>query len=1796
MDQVNPGHEAILRGGGRGWDAPHGLAGIIRDVASRSPGSIAVTDGAGDLSYAGLDRASDALAARLRAAGGTPGDLVAVCLPRGRALSVALLGAVKAGMPYLPVAADDPPTRRDLLLRAAGARLALAGEATAELLAGRGLTVLTVPAGLAGLADAPGDLAALPRYPPGHPAYVLFTSGTTGLPKGAVISCAALVNRLLWMCAEFSFGPADRILQKTPYTFDVSGWELWCPLLAGATLVMLDPGAHTDPALVARCITGQRITVCHFVPSMLAEFLRWPEAAGCTSLRAVFCSGEELSPGLARRFRDLLGAELHNLYGPTEAAIDVTWWPVPADPGGLTLLGEPVPNCTLIILNDRLGPVPAGGTGELAIGGVPLADGYLGQPGLTARAFVAAPAWTGVSRLYLTGDLVRRHPGGLEFLGRRDAQVKIRGQRVELTAVEDALRALPGVVSAAATVIEGGTGGTDGAGGTDGGGTGGGELCALLVAAGGEPDARQVRDALRAVLPASHVPTHVWRVGALPLGSTGKLARRKVAELAAGLAAASRGPGGGDALARLWAEATGLAVSDEAAGFLDAGGHSLAAARLAAAILERHGVRLSLADIVTGNLSLATLRSRLAAAGRDDEDDPAPGPPDAESVDGGQAAGGDVAPGQAGALADRAAASGPAPARSAEASEAHGASRAAALSPQQHGQWVWSRLHPDCPAYNVRASLALDTPLDLGRLERAVRALVARHPALRTVVTRDGRAEVLPAGAGVPAVLDGPDIGGQVLDHVFRPAEPGRLAVGAERGDGGCTLLIALDHLIADQRALDIVLADLAALYAGRELGDAPASAGPGEPGSDLGYWLGRLEDAPRRLDLPFRRRRADVATLRGASCDVALGAELTERLRGWCAAARVTPFAAVLAVFARQLGLWAGTDDLVIGVPVSVRRRAAEQDAVGNFVRTLPLRLRPAPGRLGPAAVAAAAGVLYEAAEHPGLAFDELVARLGGPRTLAGNPVFQAWCNDVSQAVTPVAFGDAAARPMWPADRWSLFDVGLYLCPASDGGLRLRLAYSQDLWDAGTAREFVAQCAAALHDAVEPASAAAEPGRADGAACALAGISPAVPQAVVPLAGGAGPAGTAPTEVAASLATAGTAAPNLAADGIAIGRKAIPAETSTAARDGAAAEVAADLAEAVVARGLADPGREALTGCTAGELRRAVLQASALARSHATGPGTIAGVLARRDARFAAMVLGCWRAGAAPLLIDPALPLTARTAALASAGAVVLLDPAPPDGPQAPEAGAAPAAGASPENRAAPDSGAAPDPGAAPDAGTAPRTGQPGGVPTVALPGDWWRDAPEDAGPPAGAAPGMAGHALLTSGTTGSPAVVTAPAGALPALLRGYAEQAGLTADDVFAWTVPPAHDPVFRDLILPLVLGAQVRVPGPADLSPRRLAGWLAGAGVTALHLTPSQARLLTASAGEAVLPGLRHVAFHGELLRGEVVSAVRRLAPRAALWNVYGTTETPQAASLHRIDGPAAAGGAVPLGTAAPHRSVHVEGPGGERGAGVLGEIVVTGAGLALDGDGEVPAAYQTGDLGRLRPDGLIDIAGRRDRQVSVGGYRVQLESIESVLLELPGVRAAHVAPDPAGTRPLAWWTGPATLAEADVLAALRRRIPEQAVPARARRVAGLPVTPRGKVDTAALLRAAPDPRSPDVTAAGAGLLRILLDGAAAVAPGTRLGPDTDFFDAGLTSLTLLRLHEEVSERAGLAVGIADLFRYPTARRLAGYLERRLPGQTGPVPAPRPARGGGLHAELPVRRELRRAAAAWHRTQGG
>ncbi|RFS82990.1 amino acid adenylation domain-containing protein [Actinomadura spongiicola] len=485
-------------------DVPDGtLIDRLEAQAARTPDAPAVLFEDETLTYAELHARADALAADLRSRGAGPDRVVAVALPRSTRIMVALLAVLKAGAAYLPVDPDDPPARRADLVGDADAVALLTDDPA-------GLDGF-VPGGVPGLFVREGAPAATAgRARPDDAAYVIFTSGSTGRPKGVVVSHRAIVNRLAWMQAEYGLRADDRVLQKTPATFDVSVWEFFWALCEGASVVLAVPGGHRDPAHLTGLIRERGVTTLHFVPSMLKAFLTDPDVPRCQTLRRVFTSGEALPADTAAALHAVLPMPLHNLYGPTEAAVDVTHWEY--RPGAETIpIGAPVWNTRVRVLDARLRPVPVGVPGELYLAGVQLARGYLNRAGLTAERFVADPFGEPGERMYRTGDLVRWNADGLlEYLGRTDHQVKLRGLRIEPGEIEAALRALPGVADVAVVVRRDGPGS--------------GRLVAYLTPAGLDVDA--LRAALADVLPAHMVPDDFVPLPGFPLTSSGKLDRK----------------------------------------------------------------------------------------------------------------------------------------------------------------------------------------------------------------------------------------------------------------------------------------------------------------------------------------------------------------------------------------------------------------------------------------------------------------------------------------------------------------------------------------------------------------------------------------------------------------------------------------------------------------------------------------------------------------------------------------------------------------------------------------------------------------------------------------------------------------------------------------------------------------------------------------------------------------------------------------------------------------------------------------------------------------------------------------------------------------------------------------------------------------------------------------------------------------------------------------------------------------------------------------------------------------------
>nr|WP_323747873.1 non-ribosomal peptide synthetase [Catenulispora rubra] len=921
------------------------LPGLFGAQVVRTPDAVALVSEGVELSYAQLDARANAVARLLIGRGVGPESVVAVVMERSAELVVSLLAVLKAGGAYLPVDPEYPAGRIEAVLADAGPVCVLCTTALAGVVPdGVARVVVDDPAVVAELAGLSAQ-APVVGVLPAHPAYVIFTSGSTGRPKGVVVSHAGIVNRLAWMqeIPGVAIGVGDRVLQKTPFGFDVSVWEFFWPLVQGAALVVARPGGHREPGYLVELIRGENITVTHFVPSMLEAFLREPAAAGCGGLRAVFCSGEELSASLRDRFLELLaGVPLFNLYGPTEASVDVTAARCAVSDGVVVPIGGPVANTRLYVLDGSLSPVPVGVEGELYLAGVQLARGYVGRAGLTAERFVACPL-AGGGRMYRTGDRVRWSADGqLIYLGRADDQVKIRGFRIEPGEVQAVLAAHPAVVQVAVVACEDVPGDV--------------RLVAYAVPADVDASADELITSLREFagerLPSSMVPSAVVILEALPLTVNGKLDRKA-------LPAPEYVVGGGRApasvreeiLCEAFAEVLGLPAVGVDDDFFVLGGHSL----LAVALVERLRVR-GVSVAVRALFETPTVAGLAGAAGPVQVVVPANLIPEGATeitpemlplvelteaelelvvakVSGGAANVADVYP----------------------------------LAPLQEGL-LFHHLIADQGAeadvYMRPSVLGFDSRERVDAFLGALQRVIDRHDMYRTAFVWEGLVEpvqVVSRRVVLPVqevVLDpqGPDaveqllaIGGSWLELTRAPLMTVHIA--AEPDGEGWLALVRTHHMVQDHTSLDVLLGEVRAFMSGRgdmlpeplPFRDFVAQARLGTPREEHERYFAELLGDVTETTAPF-----GVLDLHGDGsathqARLVVDDELCGRVRELARRMAVSPATVFHLAWARVLAAVSGREDVVFGTVLFGRMNAgAGSDRVpGLFLNTLPVRVR---------------------------------------------------------------------------------------------------------------------------------------------------------------------------------------------------------------------------------------------------------------------------------------------------------------------------------------------------------------------------------------------------------------------------------------------------------------------------------------------------------------------------------------------------------------------------------------------------------------------------------------------------------------------------------------------------------------------------------------------------------------------------------------------------------------------------------------------------------------------------------------
>lgn len=997
------------------------LAELVRRQAREHPDVVAVRQWSTTLTYAELYDRAAALAGALAAAGVRRGDRVVICAGRRPGWVTGALGVLIAGAAYVPVEPDAPALRRDAVVADAGADVVLVdaelGTAERAALAGSGRRLID-------LDDPPasGDRPP-PAAGPDDPAYVLYTSGSTGEPKGVVVPHEALVSFVYTLGEVFGLEVGSRSFGYNAFSYDVHVCDVWGPLAFGGTIALFPDDDRADPGRIERFCAEHEVTWGCVPPALLPAL----EPSRMPALRKVLTGGEASDPGQVARWSDPPGRVFRNWYGPTETTVAVTGnaltgqWTEPLPIGG------PLTNHRVAILDPNGLPVPDGTPGELCVTGAGLAHGYLGSPRLTAERFVPDPAPERPGgRMYRTGDLAAWRPdGSIAFLGRLDGQVKIRGQRVEIGDVEAALRSAPDVAEAVVEAVP-----------APGGGS---ELAAFVILGDAEPNGhgpdlidRRIAEHCALRVPADVVPRRIVRLTEWPLTRSAKIDRKALRERYAGPALADHAvrPPVTDvehAVAACWttvfdgAEAPSL--DDD---FFDCGGHSVTAMRLVAEIGRRLGRVLPVDDVFAAR-TLGRIAERVAAA-------------------------------PAGSTGELPRGSAP------------------RLSAAQRRLWFLDQLAPDATAYNVAMAARLDGPLDVVALSRALAAVAARHDVLRWRV---------PHQAGTPyAAVDPPgpvDLPVHSLDSMVTDAAvTAELAADARRRFDLATgplwrarllrltpethvLSITAHHAVFDGWSQAVLYRDLQRAYRDERAGRT-ADLGPPEVtfadyatwredrdatrgADDLAWWRQHLADAPAVLTIPADRPRPAEQSYTGELVPVPLGAGTDAAVRRLARRLGVTPSTVLLAAFTELLARASGQRDLVVGTPVADRGSTDMADLIGFFVEIVPLRVRPEATAPFADQVRACATTVLDALAHPSAPVERIVDALGLDRDPSRNPLVQVLFNVFNFAQPELELDGMRVSEVPPPPPGSPFDLTFYVVER-DSRIAVDVLYATALFD----------------------------------------------------------------------------------------------------------------------------------------------------------------------------------------------------------------------------------------------------------------------------------------------------------------------------------------------------------------------------------------------------------------------------------------------------------------------------------------------------------------------------------------------------------------------------------------------------------------------------------------------------------------------------------------------------------------------------------------------------------------------------
>jgi amino acid adenylation domain-containing protein len=1605
------------------------LAGIVSEKAAQTPDAIAVEDGDERLTYADLEARSAAVAAGLAARGIGPGDLVAVCLPRSWRFVCAVVGVVRAGAAYVPLSAESPPQRLRTLIDLADPAVVIGSEATLGALPPERQLI-----DCAGLLMKTGEAPELD--PEDRLVYVLFTSGSTGIPKAVEIGEAEVLH-LLASGSDLLAAPGDSVLMLAPTEFDISVLEMWGGLAAGARLVLVPPG-RPDPSAVGRLVRERGVTYIFFAAGFFAEVVRvaLPELGG---LRLIGSGGDVISPAAVAAVREAHpSVRVVNAYGPTETTIICSQHEVEETDEGPIPIGRELAGYEFHVLDEAGEPVADGESGELWVGGGGVARGYRGDPERTADRFRPDPfSDDPAARIYGTGDVVRRRPdGAFEILGRIDDQVKIAGYRVEPGEISQALGRHPAVHHAAVVAREDVSGHK--------------RLVGFVSPCdGARADAEELRSYLFDRLPHYMVPAVIVMLPELPLTERGKVDRAALPAPGRTDRAVARpaAEGATSVVAGLMADLLGLDRVGADENYFHLGADSLLAIRLLGRLRQSFD-----AELVINSVFEAPTPRELAAL---------------------------IERGEASARPPLRAGKRPGPAPASFA---------------QRRAWLFERLNPDSHAYQFAAVLEFEGDLDSTALAGAIDDLLGRHEILRTALVAVDGEPVQVVHERVPTPLEVVDLRGEdqlAWMRVLRSRVSRKIRIDqapmiqftlVRRGDRHWSLIDREHHAVHDGWSFVVMLSELAELYSAQVEAREPALApltvqfgdfaewerevlDPKRRRDQLDYWRRTLDHDPPLLDLAPGRPRPERESFAGSSIRRRMDPALAADLRQLARETGTTFFQLCLAAFAVLLGRLGEVEEVQTGVALANRRDPTSEQLIGMTVETVAVRIDLARPLTVRDLLAAVRDDLLGAIANADVPFDAVVEEIAPPRRPGRSPLIQTLFSFDDAPMGSIEWSGLRHRVIQTlTNRTAKADLNVIGVDHGDHDPFFIWEHSELITDVEASRLADRHLLLLERFCAEPEAPISTLDLVDGAERGQLGRWAA---------------GDGDYERQASI-------PDLV-------RRAATLDPEAVAVRGSHEEVTYGE--------LLDRG-----GRIAGALRR-----------HGVGRGDRVGILLPRSPEGIAAHLGVLLAGAGYVPLELGHPIARSAAALATAGASVVI--------------------------AADGAEGLPDGVRVLDVAEALR-GESGEIEEV---------GPDDLA-----------YVIFTSGSTGRPKGVEVTHRNV-VRLRDAPAFAELGPETTMLHAASTAFDAATLEIWGPLLNGGTV-----ATLAEPPTPDAIATAveeGVDTLWLTAGLFHELVDRRPDC-LAGVRQLLAGGDVLSPDHVRRALVVLPAAArLVNGYGPTETTVFALTHTMRPGEECTGPVPLGRPVQGAVCEVLDVAGRPApAGAAGELWIGGDGVArgYGGEPELTAErfqtdpetgarrYRSGDRVYRDDEGAIHFLGRADRQVKVRGVRVEPGEVEAALREHPGIADAAVVADAAG-RLVAYLVPDPRTPEPDpelLRSDLAARLPAAMVPAAWVPIERLPLTANGKLDRdrlptptdehLAVDRGKGAPESDVERATIAAFERVL---------GLRgVGPEDDFFALGGHSLLAVELFADLERLVSRHLSLAMIFEASTPRELA------------------------------------------------